>query len=113
MFTSQSLRAVQPSRSADVRGRRLDDVLEQVDVRGPLGATGVGAVAQRIDAALADGVRWLVVDLTDAVAGPDALEPLAGALVATARQCRARRGELIVAGAPTGFADAFRAHDPA
>src|SRR4051794_16950469 len=85
MFTSQSLRAVQPSGSPDVRGRRLDDVLEQLEVRGPFEASGVGEVARRIDAALADGVRWLVVDLSDAVAGPEALRALAGTLVETAR----------------------------
>ncbi len=96
-----------------MRARRLDDVLEQLDVRGPLAADGVGTVAQRIDAALSDGVRWLVVDLSAADAGPDALQPLAGALVATARHLRARRGELIVAGAPAALADRLAAYDSA
>jgi anti-anti-sigma regulatory factor len=96
MFTSQSLRAVVPPGALTVREQRLDDVVHQLDVRGTLDASTMGELARRIDAALAGGVRWLIVDLAAAATVAD--EALT-ALVTAARELRARKGELIVAGA--------------
>jgi anti-anti-sigma regulatory factor len=96
MFTSQSLRAVVKPGALVVREQRLDDVVHQLDVRGTLDATTLGELARRIDAALAGGVRWLIVDIADTVTVADeALQ----ALVTAARELRSRKGELIVAGA--------------
>ncbi len=96
MFTSQSLRAVVPPGALTVREHRLDDVVHQLDVRGTLDGTTLGELARPIDAALAGGVRWLIVDLSGTVTVADqALH----ALVAAARELRSRKGELIVAGA--------------
>jgi anti-anti-sigma regulatory factor len=97
MFTSQSLRAVVPPGALTVSEQRLDDVVHQLDVRGTLDATTMGELTRRIDAALAGGVRWLIVDIAEATAVEDAA---LDALVTAARELRARKGELIVAGAP-------------
>jgi anti-anti-sigma regulatory factor len=114
MFTSQRLHAVVPPGQVSVREQRLDAVLHQLEVRGSLAAENVGEVARRIDAALGAGVRWLIVDLGEAMPVAD---PMIAALVATARECRSRRGELIVAGAAPDVAariSAFEvAHRPA
>jgi len=96
MFTSQSLRAVVEPGALVVREQRLDDVVHQLDVRGTLDATTVAELARRVDAALAAGVRWLIVDIAETVTVAD--EALA-ALVRAARELRSRKGELIVAGA--------------
>ena len=114
MFTSQSLRAVVKPGALVVREQRLDDVVHQLDVRGTLDAATVGELGRRIDAALAGGVRWLIVDIADTVAVADeALQ----ALVTAARELRSRKGELIVAGAPAGVAERLAAvevaHRPA
>ena len=109
MFTSQSLRAIRPS-DVSVREQRLDDVVHEIAVRGAVGSSAAGTVARRIDAALAGGVRWLIVDLTDASQVADAVLP---ALVATARELRSRRGELIVAGDIADLTPRFAAWDPA
>ena len=96
MFTSQSLRAVVRPGAISVREQRLDAVVHQLEVRGTLGPETLGELAGRIDAALAAGVRWLIVDL----AGTEAVADAAlDALVAAGRELRARKGELIVAGA--------------
>ena len=97
MFTSQSLRAVVPPGVLSVREQRLDAVVHQLEVRGTLDAETVRELAARVDAALAAGVRWLIVDLADAVTVAD---PALDALVTAARELRSRKGELIVAGAP-------------
>ena len=55
-----------------------------------------GELGRRIEAALAGGVRWLILDLAEAVGVSDAV--LDG-LVEAAGALRARKGELIVAGA--------------
>jgi anti-anti-sigma regulatory factor len=114
MFTSQSLRAVVPPGALVVREQRLDDVVHQLDVRGTLDATTLGELGRRIDAALAGGVRWLIVDIAGTVAVSD--EALA-ALVTAARELRSRKGELIVAGAPAAAAERLAgfevAHRPA
>jgi anti-anti-sigma regulatory factor len=114
MFTSQSLRAVVKPGALVVREQRLDDVVHQLDVRGTLDTATVGELGRRIDAALAGGVRWLIVDIADTVAVADeALE----ALVAAGRELRSRNGELIVAGAKGGAAELLAglevAHRPA
>ena len=114
MFTSQSLRAVVPPGALVVREQRLDDVVHQLDVRGTLDAGTVGELGRRINAALAGGVRWLIVDIAGTVAVADeALQ----ALVAAARELRSRNGELIVAGAPGSAAERLAAlevaHRPA
>jgi anti-anti-sigma regulatory factor len=109
VFTSQSLRAIRPSDVA-VKEQRLDDVVHEIAVRGSLGASAAGEVARRIDAALAGGVRWLIVDLTATTEVHDAALP---ALVATARELRSRRGELIVAGDTADLGPRFAAWDSA
>jgi anti-anti-sigma regulatory factor len=114
MFTSQSLRAVVPPGALTVSEQRLDDVVHQLDVRGTLDATTMGELTRRIDAALAGGVRWLIVDIAEATAVEDAA---LDALVTAARELRARKGELIVAGAPGDVAQRLAglevAHRPA
>ena len=72
MFTSQKLRAVIQPGALAVREQRLDDVVHQLDLRGTLDGTTVGELARRVDAALAGGVRWLIVDLADTVDVADA-----------------------------------------
>jgi anti-anti-sigma regulatory factor len=114
MFTSQSLRAVVRPGALAIREQRLDDVVHQLDVRGTLDAGTVGELARPVDAALAGGVRWLIVDIAETVTVADqALD----ALVAAARELRSRKGELIVAGAPPGVAERLAAievaHRPA
>jgi anti-anti-sigma regulatory factor len=96
VFTSQSLRAVVSPGALSVREQRLDAVVHQLEVRGTLDATNLPELAARVDAALAGGVRWLIVDLAGAVSVAD--QALA-ALVTAARELRSRKGELIVAGA--------------
>jgi anti-anti-sigma regulatory factor len=114
MFTSQSLRAVVPPGALTVSEQRLDDVVHQLDVRGTLDATTMGELTRRIDAALAGGVRWLIVDIAEATAVENAA---LDALVTAARELRARKGELIVAGAPGDVAQRLAglevAHRPA
>jgi anti-anti-sigma regulatory factor len=110
MFTSQSLRAVVPPGALAIREQRLDDVVHELEARGTLDAATVPQLAARIDTALAGGVRWLIVDIAGAVAVADAaLE----ALVAAARELRARKGELIVAGAAGSVAERLAAFETA
>jgi anti-anti-sigma regulatory factor len=96
LFTSQSLRAVVPPGALTVSDQRLDDVVHELGVRGTLDATTMGELTGRIDAALAAGVRWLIVDIAEATPVAD---PALDALVAAARELRGRKGELILAGA--------------
>jgi anti-anti-sigma regulatory factor len=110
MFTSQSLRAVVKPGALVVREQRLDDVVHELDVRGTLDARTVGELARRVDAALAGGVRWLIVDVAGTVTISD--EALA-ALVKAGRELRSRKGELIVAGAPGDAARRLAAFDVA
>ena len=101
MFTSQSLRAVPKPGSVGFKEHRLDDVVHQVEVRGTVDAQTTPELARRIDGALAAGVRWLIADLSGVTeVSDDAL----GALVNAARELRARRGEMIVAGSPADVA---------
>jgi anti-anti-sigma regulatory factor len=96
MFTSQSLRSVVRPGDLAVREQRLDDVVHQMDLKGSLDDGNAPELERRIDAALAGGVRWLIVDLAEAVpVGDGALTALSNAVV----ELRSRRGELILAGA--------------
>jgi anti-anti-sigma regulatory factor len=110
MFTSQSLRAVVPPGQVAIREHRLDEVVQQLDVSGTLSAENVGQVARRIDATLAAGVRWLILDISGAEPVAD---PMLAALVATAQELRSRRGELIVAGASPPVAERLGRYDVA
>ncbi len=114
MFTSQSLRAVVPPGALTVTDVRLDDVVHELGVRGTLDATTMGELTRRIDAALAAGVRWLIVDIAEATKVAD---PALDALVAAAQELRTRKGELILAGAQGDVADRLAAlevaHRPA
>ncbi len=96
MFTSQSLRSVVRPGDLAVREQRLDDVVHQMDLKGSLDDGNAPELERRIDAALAGGVRWLIVDLAEAnPVGDQALNALSNAV----RELRSRRGELILAGA--------------
>jgi anti-anti-sigma regulatory factor len=110
MFTSQSLRAVVRPGALTVREQRLDDVVHAIELRGTLDEANAPEMARRVDAALAGGVRWLIVDLAETV---DVADGALNALVATARELRGRRGELIVAGAGPDVAERLGAHDVA
>ena len=97
MFTSQSLRSVVRPGDLAVREQRLDDVVHQMDLKGSVADANAPELERRIDAALAGGVRWLIVDLGDAnPVGDAALRALSTAVT----ELRSRRGELILAGAP-------------
>jgi anti-anti-sigma regulatory factor len=110
MFTPQSLRAVVRPGSLAIREQRLDDVVHEIDVRGTLAGEGSAELARRIDSALSGGVRWLIVDLGEALeVGDQSLS----ALVTTARELRSRRGELIVAGSQPDVAERLGAYDVA
>jgi anti-anti-sigma regulatory factor len=108
MFTSQSLRAVPKPGSVGFKEHRLDDVVHQIDVQGTLETTG--ELSRRIDAALESGVRWLILDLSEAVGITDLV--LEG-LVDAAGRLRARKGELIVAGVQRHVAQRLAAYDVA
>jgi hypothetical protein len=108
MFTSQSLRAVPKPGSVGFKEHRLDDVVHQIDVQGALEETG--ELGRRIDAALESGVRWLILDLQAAVGITDLV--LEG-LVEAAAKLRARKGELIVAGAQRHIAQRLASYDVA
>ena len=108
MFTSQSLRAVGKPGSLVFHEHRLDDVVHQIDVVGALENTG--ELSRRIEAALESGVRWLILDLSEAVGITDLV--LEG-LVAAAGALRARKGELIVAGVQRHIAQRLASYDVA
>jgi len=108
MFTSQSLRAVPKPGSVGFNEHRLDDVVHQIDVIGALEDTG--ELSRRIEAALDAGVRWLILDLSGAAVVSDLV--LEG-LVDAAGALRARKGELIVAGAQRHVAQRLAAYDVA
>jgi putative ribosome biogenesis GTPase RsgA len=99
MFTPPSVRAA--SSEGVIREQRLDDVLHHLELRGAPAASELG---RRIDAALASGVRWLMIDLERATAVPDSV------LVATARDLRMRRGELILVSPPAVVVEQLARH---
>ena len=108
MFTSQSLRAVAKPGSLVFREHRLDDVVHQIDVSGALNESG--QLRRRVESALDGGVRWLILDLAESREVSDTV--LAG-LVRAAGALRARKGELIVAGATQSVAQRLGAYDVA
>jgi anti-anti-sigma regulatory factor len=108
MFTSQSLRAVAKPGSLAFREHRLDDVVHQIEVSGALNESG--ELRRRVESALDGGVRWLILDLAEAF---DVTDPVLGALVDVAAALRARKGELIVAGATQSVAQRLAAYDVA
>jgi len=108
MFTSQSLRAVPKPGSVGFKEHRLDDVVHQIDVHGTV--EEFGELSRRIDGALESGVRWLIIDLEAAVGVSDLV--LEG-LVDAAARLRARKGELIVAGAQRHVAQRLASYDVA
>jgi anti-anti-sigma regulatory factor len=110
MFTSQSLRAVVKPGSVAFGEHRLDDVVHQIEVRGTLGDDAGRELGRRVESALAGGVRWLILDLAEAVDVSDSV--LAG-LVSAVAALRARRGELIVAGPPRSVAERLGRYDVA
>jgi anti-anti-sigma regulatory factor len=109
MFTSQSLRSVSPGALA-IREHRLDDVVHQVEVKGTLTTETSPELARRIDSALLAGVRWLIVDLAGA---SEISDQALSAMVRTAMELRARRGELIVTGASPDVAARLQGWDVA
>jgi anti-anti-sigma regulatory factor len=110
MFTSQSLRAVVRPGALAVREQRLDDVVHAIELRGTLDDATSPEMARRIDAALAGGVRWLIVDLAEAnPVGDQALDALSNAV----RELRSRRGELILAGAAPDVGPRINAYEVA
>jgi len=92
--------------STSIREQRLDDLVHYLDVRGTPPAHDLGRM---IDAALADGVRWLIVDIERAALGPDAEPPLAAA----GCELRERRGELILISPATEVATRVAAYEQA
>jgi hypothetical protein len=108
MFTSQSLRAVAKPGSLAFREHRLDDVVHQIDVQGAL--HDAGELGRRIESALSGGVRWLILDLHESV---DVSDSVLVGLVEAAASLRARRGELIVAGAPPSVGQRLGTYDVA
>src|SRR4051794_21621628 len=96
MFTSQSLRAVVRPGSVAFGEHRLDDVVHQIDVCGTLDEAAGRELERRIESALAGGVRWLILDVGEAV---DVADCILASLVEAAGALRMRKGELIVAGA--------------
>ncbi len=110
MFTSQSLRSVVRPGDLAVREQRLDDVVHQMDLKGSLDDGNAPELERRIDAALAGGVRWLIVDLAEASpVGDQALNALSNAV----RELRSRRGELILAGAAPDVGPRINAYEVA
>ena len=110
MFTSQSLRAVVKPGSVAFGEHRLDEVVHQIDVRGTLGDDAGRELGRRVESALAGGVRWLILDVSEAI---DVSDRVLEGLVSAAGALRARRGELIVAGAPRSMAERLAAYDVA
>jgi len=87
-----------------IREQRLDPVVHYLEVRGEL-----EDLAGRIDAALADGVRWLIVDLQRAQLDRRVEAPLAAA----GNELRERNGELILVSTASAVADRVAAYDQA
>jgi anti-anti-sigma regulatory factor len=110
MFTSQSLRAVVKPGTVAFREHRLDDVVHQIDVSGTLDDATSPELGRRIESVLGDGVRWLIVDISEA---PTVSDGVLASLVHAAAALRTRRGELIVAGAAPPVAQRLAAYDVA
>jgi anti-anti-sigma regulatory factor len=110
MFTSQSLRAVVKPGTVAFREHRLDDVVHQIDVTGPLADAAAAELGRRVEAALNGGVRWLILDLGEA---SEVSDGVLSSLVSAAAALRSRKGELIVAGAAPPVAQRLATYDVA
>ena len=89
-----------------VHAQRLDAVVHYLEVRG---LPAEGELERLIDAAVAVGCRWLIVDLERAQLCPAVEVPLAAA----GHLLRERRGELILVSASPAVADRVSARDVA
>jgi hypothetical protein len=89
-----------------VHAQRLDDVVHYLEVRRTPAA---GELERIVDAALAAGARWLIVDLERADLGALAEAPLATA----GHELRSRRGELILVSTSPAVADRVAAYEVA
>jgi hypothetical protein len=89
-----------------IREERLDPVVHYLEVRGEL---PVEEISGRIDAALAGGVRWLILDLQRAQLDARIEAPLA----AVGNALRERDGELILVSSAPAVADRVAAYEPA
>jgi hypothetical protein len=87
-----------------IREQRLDPVVHYLEVRGP-----ADELAGRLDAALADGVRWLIVDLERAQIDPAVEAPLAAA-ACDLRDCK---GELILVSSAPEVAERVGSYEQA
>jgi anti-anti-sigma regulatory factor len=84
--------------------------VHQMDLKGSVADANAPELERRIGAALAGGVRWLIVDLGDAnPVGDAALSALSSAVT----ELRSRRGELILAGAPPDVGPRLNAYEVA
>jgi anti-anti-sigma regulatory factor len=110
MFTSQSLRAVVKPGTVAFREHRLDDVVHQIDVSGTLNDASSPELGRRFEAALNGGVRWLILDISEA---PEVSDGVLASIVNAAAALRTRKGELIVAGAVPPVAQKLGAYDVA
>jgi hypothetical protein len=89
-----------------IREQRLDPVVHYLEVEG---SQDVPELEARFGEALADGVRWLIVDLERAQLGR-ALEP---PLAAVDHSLRDRGGELILVSSSPAVADRVAAYEQA
>ncbi|HEX5780967.1 MAG TPA: hypothetical protein VFX80_03555 [Solirubrobacteraceae bacterium] len=89
-----------------IREQRLDPVVHYLEVEG---AEVISELEKRMDAALSDGVRWLIVDLEHAQLGRALEAPLA----AIDRSLRERGGELILVSTAPAVADAVARYEQA
>ncbi|HWM10950.1 MAG TPA: hypothetical protein VNO82_16465 [Solirubrobacteraceae bacterium] len=89
-----------------IREQRLDPAVHYLEIRGPQPVEELG---RRFDAALADGVRWLIVDLERAELAPEAETPLA----TVGCELRDRRGELILVSSAPEVSEAVARYEAA
>ena len=89
-----------------VHAQRVDDVVHYLEVRG---APAAGELERSVDAALAAGARWLIVDLERAELRAIAEAPLAAA----GSELRGRRGELILVSPSPAVADRVASYEVA
>ena len=89
-----------------VHAQRLDDVVHYVEVRG---VPAEGELERTVGEALADGARWLIVDIERAALTPAVEAPLANA----GRALRGRNGELILVSTAPAVADRISRYEVA
>ena len=101
MFRAPSESTPVPAGAVASREQPLGDAVRRLELRGTVGAATAPELTRRAEAALEEGVRWLIADLTDVV---EVDETGLAALLAAARALRSGQGELIVAGAARDLA---------